>query len=902
MKKLFTLTLLAVLVSLGANAQGLRKTWDFRNGFSQKTVNALKVDQEEFGNDKYWRNYESDASKADEQHFWNASKDVKNADGYACTHNGGVEKVIEELDGLKIGASAAKKFVITYAGAQAPNEFESEGGPAIGEMIPHGQSYIWLNGKKETISFSAEVNQTIKIAIESHAVNKSKLGEARGISLSASNGTLTPKFEGNPVPTYYTEYEWDLTGDAGAVADLTIQTTNGCHIYYIIVGEGDDPNANKTKVAYLTEGNDGTAEAAYQALAANDMLNVSVTDLTEKMARSHEFWSKFDAIVIGPSVNTSAGEVKDLISFYPILNLNAKLYDVWGYGTATTVTEPIAVINNLKSNLFTGFEAGTDYLSEDEINFFQLSDASYTGVTLGDFFVGDEIVASDISNSQVAAIHTHNLYHNAYIFMPAEAAISTPKLLTNAIDALKSSKSEITKTSAPKITLEYKNLNTNILMAMAASNLPKPHIYYTLDGSEPTVASTEYTEMLNVKAPCTVKAVAIAEGYLLSEVATKEVEIFSQPASPVIAQINESGATSVTLTCETEGVDIWYNYQESNDTALSMKYTEPFVLKAPTTVTAFSVAAGQVFSELATKRVVVKDAVVRRDVIGHFDANTDEWGVNASGGTGSTVYHFSWGKNAASIYDTTQDPIATNVDPETGDETPVYPEKPYEFWVPSEESEWELKSKGQVLIYQTLSAGLDVGNDAGYNPETSGDIIDYAPITKQDIQFGGKVSGEPLTAAIQSRKKFQGPFNLVTYVGTASGNEARMVLQVSPDSVTWSNVGDAMVTSAVKRLWKGYERNYEGTDEVYVRIIQESGSTGAQIYDIYVLNTGETSTALKAQFDEEYATAGIEAIDNKKAKVTKGIYNLNGIRQSSLKRGLNIIVKDDSSVEKVLVK
>ena len=891
MKKLFTLTLLAVLVSLGVNAQGLRKTWDFRNGFSQKTVNALKADQEEFGDSKYWRNYESDAAKADSKHFWNASADFKNADKMACTHNGGVEKVIEELEGLRFTSStAAKKVVISY------DESQSENADSPNGLYPYGKSHIWINGKNETIEFQANCGQQIRIGIESH-----KNTEARGISLTTSAGELTLE-SGEVTPKFFNECVWTLSGDASEVATLNIKTTNGCHIYYIIVGEGDDPNANKTKVAYLTEGNDGTAEAAYQALAANDMLNVSVTDLTEKMARSHEFWSKFDAIVIGPSVNTSAGEVKDLISFYPILNLNAKLYDVWGYGTATTVTEPIAVINNLKSNLFTGFEAGTDYLSEDEINFFQLSDASYTGVTLGDFFVGDEIVASDISNSQVAAIHTHNLYHNAYIFMPAEAAISTPKLLTNAIDALKSSKSEITKTSAPKITLEYKNLNTNILMAMAASNLPKPHIYYTLDGSEPTVASTEYTEMLNVKAPCTVKAVAIAEGYLLSEVATKEVEIFSQPASPVIAQINESGATSVTLTCETEDVDIWYNYQESNDTALSMKYTEPFVLKAPTTVTAFSVAAGQVFSELATKRVVVKDAVVRRDVIGHFDANTDEWGVNASGGTGSTVYHFSWGKNAASIYDTTQDPIATNVDPETGDETPVYPEKPYEFWVPSEESEWELKSKGQVLIYQTLSAGLDVGNDAGYNPETSGDIIDYAPITKQDIQFGGKVSGEPLTAAIQSRKKFQGPFNLVTYVGTASGNEARMVLQVSPDSVTWSNVGDAMVTSAVKRLWKGYERNYEGTDEVYVRIIQESGSTGAQIYDIYVLNTGETSTALKAQFDEEYATAGIEAIDNKKAKVTKGIYNLNGIRQSSLKRGLNIIVKDDSSVEKVLVK
>lgn len=893
MKKFFTLTLLAVFVSLGANAQALRKTWDFRNGFSQKTVNALKADQEEFGDSKYWRNYESDAGKADSKHFWNASADFKNADKMACTHNGGVEKVIEELDGLKFTSSTnAKKVVITYDESQSENAGSPNG------VYPFGKSFIWINGKNETIEFQANCGQQIRIGIESH-----KNTEARGISLNTSTGSLTLE-SGEPVPMFFNECVWTLSGDESEVANLTIKTTNGCHIYYIIVGEGDDPNANKTKVAYLTEGNDGTAEAAYQALAANDMLNVSVTDLTEKMARSHEFWSKFDAIVIGPSVNTSAGEVKDLISFYPILNLNAKLYDVWGYGTATTVTEPIAVINNLKSNLFTGFEAGTDYLSEDGINFFQLSDASYTGVTLGDFFVGDEIVASDISNSQVAAIHTHNLYHNAYIFIPAEAAISTPKLLTNAIDALKSSKSEITKTSAPKITLEYKNLNTNILMAMAASNLPKPHIYYTLDGSEPTVASTEYTEMLNVKAPCTVKAVAIAEGYLLSEVATKEVEIFSQPASPVIAQINESGATSVTLTCETEGVDIWYNYQESNDTALSMKYTEPFVLKAPTTVTAFSVAAGQVFSELATQRVVVKDAVVRRDVIGHFDANTDEWGVNASGSTGSTVYHFSWGKNAVSIYDNSQDPISTNVDPETGDETPVYPEKPYEYWVPSEECEWELKSKGQVMIYQTMSVGKDVGNEAGYNPETTGDIIDYAPITKQDIQFGGKVSGEPYTGAIQSRKKFQGPFNLVSYIGTAAGGEnvGRMVFQVSTDSVTWENVGDIMATSTVKRLWKGYERSYEGNDEVYVRVIQEGGGSSVQIYDIYVLNAGETSAALKQQFDDEYAAAGIMTVSDKTARVTKGIYNLNGIRQSSMKRGLNIVVKSDGSVEKVLVK
>ena len=259
MKKLFTLTMLALLTTVTASAQStLRKTWDFRDGFSAKTVNALKADQEEFGGDKYWRNYESDANKADDQHFWNASTAAKNSEGYACTHNSGQEKVIPELEGLVLGMSAAKKFVITYNGGQTANTF-TEGGLADGEMVPHGKSYVWLNGKNETIKFNAEVGQTIKIAVESHAVSATKLGEARGISLSASSGSLTPKFDGSPVPTYYTEYEWDLSGDPGEVVELTLKSTNGCHIYYIIVGEGDDPNANKTKVAYITNG-DATIE------------------------------------------------------------------------------------------------------------------------------------------------------------------------------------------------------------------------------------------------------------------------------------------------------------------------------------------------------------------------------------------------------------------------------------------------------------------------------------------------------------------------------------------------------------------------------------------------------------------------------------------------------------------
>lgn len=901
MKRIITLAFTAMLLGLTAgNAQTLRKTWDFRTGFSQKTVNALAADQEEFGDNKYWRNYEGDATKADQEHFWCASQDAKNSQGFACTHNGGQEKVIPELEGLTLGFTAAKKFVITYNGATFPNEFESEGGPALGEPIPHGNSYVWLNGKNETIKFSAEVNQTIKIGVESHAVNRSSLGQARGISLTTSTGSLELT-KGNAVPTYYTECEWELTGTEGEVAELTIKSTNGCHIYYIIVGEGD-PEPEKTQVAYLTTG-DATQETTYQALSAIETLNIVPVDAA---TISLETLQPFALTVISPMLpadNSAVATMKELLPFLPVLNFNAQLYAAWGYGEAVASDAGGGIIQKIGHDLFSGFSADEgDYEVVDEQYAMFFGEGSYDAVKLGDYFADDDVLVVDGGNPELAAIHLHNAYHNAYLYIPAS---SSQKLLANAVDFVASSKSEITQAPAPKITLNYKNLNTIVSLSMASSALPKPQIFYTLDGSEPTTESTLYTEPFTLTEETIVKAVALADGYLLSSVAEATAQIFSQPATPVIASAYNDGLTAVTLTCETEGVDIWYNFNNVvNDTTKSMKYTEPLVFTLPSDLTAFAVAGQQVFSEPASQRIVVKDVIVRQDQIGLFDANAADW----QNGGGSTVYYFSWGKSSQSIYDNTQEGTTTT-DPETGKEITVYPEREYSYYVPTDEEgnakDWEIMSKGQVMIWQSLTTGSDPGNDGGYNPETAGDILSYATIINNDIQFGGKISGEPCTGAIQSRKTWAGPFDVVTHVGTAAGgnNVGRMQVQISTDSINWEDLGDEMVTSTTKRLWKSYTRSYDGTDEVYVRVVQNGGGSSVQIYDIYILNQGENSLTLKQQYDAEYeaATQGISTVASTTAMPT-GIYTLSGVRTDRMQQGLNIIVRADGTVQKVMVK
>lgn len=103
-----------------------------------------------------------------------------------------------------------------------------------------------------------------------------------------------------------------------------------------------------------------------------------------------------------------------------------------------------------------------------------------------------------------------------------------------------------------------------------SSTTPGASIYYTLDGSTPTNASTPYTSTITISQTTTVKAIAYATGYLPSSVATAAYVI----ATPNYATIpyTQDFATSLgdTYTHSVSGpTKTWYHYSTGGAAAIN---------------------------------------------------------------------------------------------------------------------------------------------------------------------------------------------------------------------------------------------------------------------------------------------------------------------------------------------
>ncbi len=120
-------------------------------------------------------------------------------------------------------------------------------------------------------------------------------------------------------------------------------------------------------------------------------------------------------------------------------------------------------------------------------------------------------------------------------------------------------------------------------VSIASNPVEGTTIYYTLDGTTPSTASSVFTEPIAVDHNITIKAMAVNDKLFTSEVADYEVNWFTTDA-PVIA----FDGIFATMTCATPNSRIYYTLDGSSPTAESFLFTSAITMTGSCTVKAIA--------------------------------------------------------------------------------------------------------------------------------------------------------------------------------------------------------------------------------------------------------------------------------------------------------------------------
>ena len=185
---------------------------------------------------------------------------------------------------------------------------------------------------------------------------------------------------------------------------------------------------------------------------------------------------------------------------------------------------------------------------------------------------------------------------------------------------------------------------------------PGATIYYTTDGSTPTVNSAKYSGAISVSTPETLEAIATATGYLPSAVGSAFYNFGTSPAatptfSPAAGTF--SSTQNVTISDSTPGATIYYTTDGSRPTVNSAKYSGAISVSISETVNAIVTATGYLQSAVGSAAyTIVADAAIDwtnvYQVIDGFGAS-DAWGKPLTSAPASFFFGTGTGQLGLSI-------------------------------------------------------------------------------------------------------------------------------------------------------------------------------------------------------------------------------------------------------------
>ncbi|MDD2210235.1 MAG: chitobiase/beta-hexosaminidase C-terminal domain-containing protein [Candidatus Cloacimonetes bacterium] len=131
-------------------------------------------------------------------------------------------------------------------------------------------------------------------------------------------------------------------------------------------------------------------------------------------------------------------------------------------------------------------------------------------------------------------------------------------------------------------------------------------IYYTLDGTLPSAASTEYIGPITISGSSTLRAVAIKAGWLDSDYYQRSFVINQRVATPVIAPAeiyHTSSPVEISINTATDGATISYR---TSVNGIWEDYEGPFQITETTLIQAKATKEGWVDSEIATTQYIIE--------------------------------------------------------------------------------------------------------------------------------------------------------------------------------------------------------------------------------------------------------------------------------------------------------
>jgi hypothetical protein len=162
-------------------------------------------------------------------------------------------------------------------------------------------------------------------------------------------------------------------------------------------------------------------------------------------------------------------------------------------------------------------------------------------------------------------------------------------------------------TASPVISPDGGSFSTSQSVSLSSAT-SSAAIFYTLDGSTPTPASTEYTGSITISTDTTIKAIASAPGYLQSSVSSA-VFTFTTQTPPVTfspAGGTYTSAQTITLSDTDANAKIYYTTNGSTPSPSSTLYTGPIHVTVSETIKAMAVDSALSNSNVTSAAYVIQ--------------------------------------------------------------------------------------------------------------------------------------------------------------------------------------------------------------------------------------------------------------------------------------------------------